>query len=450
LFHRKSIGPAGARLPARSICDLQIKIMSVHSRGATSIAGVHLGNLEHLAVANFSPALEGSRLASRSSVSPDFWVQFGVPRNRLAILFALSTAILSTAILSTVTLAVPYTVKPGDTLSSIARAFSTQVPALKRLNNLRSDVLEVGMRLEVPGTQKPGAQPVGQNPGAPVIRVSSVSLTLTHKASAKPGEPVTIRISGALERPTVIWGVGRSSVENPGQGKSGTLQEGEMQLVMVRDGNDWVGVGRDILGTPAETIKLEVRAGSQTLNSSLKLLGDPRPLQDVFMSKQVMATLTDENRARERAVLTTAYTLSETTPRAWTKAFAWPVPDRQISVFGQNRRYEQGGDLNFHYGEDLVAQIGAPIHASNDGTIVIAGCYPIRGCLTGINHGAGLVSTYFHQSKILVKIGQRISKGELIGLAGKTGFANGPHLHIEFRVRGEATNPRDWMGKIWP
>ena len=339
-----------------------------------------------------------------------------------------------------VALAVPYTVKPGDTLSSIARAFSTDVTTLKRLNSLENDTLRVGMTLEVPGQAKT----------ANFINVSSGAVTVTHRANLKPGEPVTIRVSGTLEHPTVIWGVGRASVENPGQGKAGTLQEGEMQLVMVRDDNDWAGVGRDILGTPAETVKLEVRVGSQILTSSLQLLGDPRPLQDVFMSKQVMATLTDDNRARERAVLTAAYKLSETTRRAWTKPFVWPVPDRQISPFGQNRRYEQGGELNFHYGEDLVAQIGAPIKASNDGTVVIAGCYPIRGCLTGINHGAGLVSTYFHQSKSLVKIGQRVSRGELIGLAGKTGFANGPHLHIEFRVRGEATDPRVWMGKVWP
>jgi murein DD-endopeptidase MepM/ murein hydrolase activator NlpD len=339
----------------------------------------------------------------------------------------------------------PYMVKPGDTLSSIARAFQTDVLTLKRLNNLSSDVLEVGMKLEVPGTQQTDVT---------VLRVSSGGVRVTHKASAKPGEPVTIRVSAnstqSLEKPTVLWGVGRPDVETPGQGKSGTLLEGEMQLVMVRDGNDWVGVGRDILGTPAETIKLEVRVGSQTLSSSLKLLGDPRPLQDVFMSKQVMATLSDENRTRERTILNAAYRLSETTPRVWTKPFAWPVADRQISPFGQNRRYEQGGELNFHYGEDLVAQSGAPINASNDGMVVIAGCYPIRGCITGINHGAGLVSTYFHQSKILVKIGQKIRRGELIGLAGKTGFANGPHLHIEFRVRGEATDPRAWMGKIWP
>ncbi len=366
-----------------------------------------------------------------------------MPRIRLlTILFALTIGI-AFALSESVG---AYTVKPGDTLSSIARASQTDVTTLRRLNNLSSDVLEVGMKLEVPGTQQADAT---------ILRVSNNGVTLTHKASAKPGEPVTIRISGSLEKPMVLWGVGRPNVETPGQGKAGTLLEGEMQLVMVRDGNqsngqNWVGVGRDILGTPAETVKLEVRAGSQTLTSSLKLLGDPRPLQDVFMSKQVMATLTDENRTRERTILTAAYRLSESTPRAWTKAFAWPVPDRQISPFGQNRRYEQGGELNFHYGEDLVAQIGAPIKASNDGTVVIAGCYPIRGCLTGINHGAGLVSTYFHQSKILVKIGQKVSRGELIGLAGKTGFANGPHLHIEFRVRGEATDPRVWMGKLWP
>jgi murein DD-endopeptidase MepM/ murein hydrolase activator NlpD len=367
---------------------------------------------------------------------------FVVRRNFLfPILFALTFG---------VALAVPYTVKPGDTLSSIARAFGTDVSSLRRVNNLTSDVLEVGMRLEVPGAQKTDAM----TSASEIVRVSSGAVTLTHKASAKPGEPVTVRVLGGpnslLEQPTVIWGVGRADVETPGQGKAGSLLEGEMQLVMVRDGNGWVGVGRDILGTPAETVRLEVRVGSVTLRSGLKLLGDPRPLQNVFMSKQVMATLTDENRARERTVLNAAYRLSETTAQAWTKPFAWPVPDRQISPFGQNRRYEQGGDLNFHYGEDLVGKIGDPIRASNDGTIVIAACYPIRGCLTGINHGAGLVSTYFHQSKILVKVGQKVSRGELLGLTGQTGFVNGPHLHIEFRVRGEATDPRAWMGKLWP
>ena len=382
-----------------------------------------------------------------SSASPHFWVQFGVSRNRFApILFALTLAVilgnltLGNTVFGPVALAMAYTVQPGDTLSSIARAFATDVPTLKRLNNLTSDVLEVDTHLEVPSAQKTPE----------LLRISSGGLTLTHKANAKPGEAVTIRISGALEQPTVTWGVDRPDVQTPGQGKAGTLLEGEMRLVMVRDGKDWVGVGRDILGTPAETVYLEVQVGNQTLTSSLKLLGDPRPLQNVFMSKQVMATLTDANRARERAVLTAAYRLSETTAKTWTKAFAWPVPDRQISPFGQNRRYEQGGDLNYHYGEDLVGRVGDPIRASNDGTVVIAGCYPIRGCLTGINHGAGLVSSYFHQSAILVKIGQKVSRGELIGRAGKTGFVNGAHLHIEFRVRGEATNPRDWMGKIWP
>ena len=380
--------------------------------------------------------------------------------NRLLIILFVLTLCVALCVALAVAFAMPYTVKPGDTLSSIARVFQTDVPTLKRLNNLSFDVLEIGMRLEVPGTQKTQDQKTQDQQAQELLRVSSGGVTLTHKASAKPGEPVTIRISGSftsgkLEQPTVIWGVGRPDVETPGQGKAGTLLEGEMQLVMVRDGNDWVGVGRDILGTPAETVQLEVRAGSQTsapqvLTSSLKLLGDPRPLQNVFMSKKVMATLTDENRARERTVLSAAYKLSETTPRAWTKAFAWPVPDRQISPFGQKRRYEQGGELNYHYGEDLIGRVGDPIRASNDGTVVIAGCYPIRGCLTGINHGAGLVSSYFHQSAILVKIGQKVRRGELIGLAGKTGFANGPHLHIEFRVRGEATDPRAWMGKLWP
>jgi len=86
----------------------------------------------------------------------------------------------------------------------------------------------------------------------------------------------------------------------------------------------------------------------------------------------------------------------------------------------------------------------------NDGTVVMAGMYPVRGGLVVIDHGAGLVSMYFHQRKVLVKPGQKVKRGQKIGEVGSTGLSTGAHLHLEMRVRGVATDPAGWMNRLWP
>ena len=68
-----------------------------------------------------------------------------------------------------------------------------------------------------------------------------------------------------------------------------------------------------------------------------------------------------------------------------------------------------------------------PIRAVNDGTVVIAGTYPVRGGLVMIDHGGGVSSLYFHQSRVLVKVGQAVKRGDVIGQVGTTGLSEGPH-----------------------
>jgi murein DD-endopeptidase MepM/ murein hydrolase activator NlpD len=339
-----------------------------------------------------------------------------------------------------VALATTYVVKQGDTLSSIARQFNVSLDDLRRANNLISDALRAGQTLQIPAPQSstpPSALP--SNPEASssgaikfvTVKGETPGVSVTHRASCIPGDPVLVRVKGVLAgAPLVTWGT-----EN---------------LVMTQDGDDWVGVGRELLGTKPKTIPLKINLGAEVVTSSVKLLPDPKPVQNVFMSQSVLSTLTDANRKREYAVLNAAYAKSLTTPKAWTKAFLYPAPPRSISPFGQARLYQKGGDLNFHYGEDMAGKVGDSVKATNDGTVEIAGQYAIRGGLIGINHGAGLVSLYFHQSAILVKVGQKVTRGQLIGRIGATGFVTGPHLHWEMRVRGEATDPKQWANQIFP
>jgi murein DD-endopeptidase MepM/ murein hydrolase activator NlpD len=336
---------------------------------------------------------------------------------------------------ATLALATSYLVKPGDTLIRIARQFGVSVADLKRANNLTSDALRVGQTLQIPGASSSPAPasstPATSSAGLVTTRGSTPGVAVTHRAQCIPGDPVTVRVTGlGSGEPVVTWG--------------------NDTLVMTRDGEDWVGIGREILGTAPKAIAVQVNTGAEVIRSTVRLVRDPQPVQNVFMSRQVLSTLTDANRQKEYAVLNPAYAKSETTPRAWTKPFTWPAPPRSISPFAQARLYERGGQVNYHYGEDMAGKVGDPIRATNDGTVVIAGQYAIRGGLTGIDHGAGVVSLYFHQSQILVNVGQRVTRGQVIGRIGATGFVTGPHLHWEMRVRGEATDPKQWVDRVFP
>ncbi len=348
-----------------------------------------------------------------------------------------SLALLTVLLLAT-SFAFTYTVKAGDTLYSIARSFRTTVAELERVNNLSSNTVKIGQVLTIPRV-------TNSQPAASIIpgtREASfqgqTKARVIHRLRAIPGDPVTVRVIGAKGgAPIVTWGP---------QHPDGTFEE----LVMTPDGNDWVGVGRELLGEKPKTINLETNIGVEAITSSLQLMRDPQGIQNVFVSQQVLSTANDTNRERELAVLNPAYKQSELTPRAFFKTWTQPISSAHISPFGQARRYERGGEVKYHYGEDFAGKVGDPIRAANDGTVVIAGFYAIRGGLTGIDHGAGVISLYFHQSKINVAIGQKVTRGEIIGLVGATGFVTGPHLHWEMRVRGEATDPKQWLGKIFP
>ena len=108
--------------------------------------------------------------------------------------------------------------------------------------------------------------------------------------------------------------------------------------------------------------------------------------------------------------------------------FDWPAPGILSGVFG-SQRIDNGTPMSPHYGVDMAAPVGTPIHAPADGTVSISGDYYLDGGFTLIDHGLGISTSYLHQSRRLVKKGQRVKRGELIGHIGQTGRATGPHLH---------------------
>jgi murein DD-endopeptidase MepM/ murein hydrolase activator NlpD len=102
-----------------------------------------------------------------------------------------------------------------------------------------------------------------------------------------------------------------------------------------------------------------------------------------------------------------------------------------------------------HAGVDLAAGGGQPIVAAADGVVVRAGWGGGNGNYTCISHGIyqgkGLATCYGHQSQILVKAGQRVHRGELLGRVGTTGASTGYHLHFEVRLNGAPIQPLNWL-----
>lgn len=113
----------------------------------------------------------------------------------------------------------------------------------------------------------------------------------------------------------------------------------------------------------------------------------------------------------------------------YASGFAWPAHGRISGVFGSQRFYN-GEPRKPHYGVDVAAPVGTPVYAPSDGVVTLAQTdMYFEGGLIFIDHGQGLVSVLMHLSKVDVKAGQVVKKGDRIGAVGATGRATGPHLH---------------------
>ena len=126
--------------------------------------------------------------------------------------------------------------------------------------------------------------------------------------------------------------------------------------------------------------------------------------------------------------------------RMWDTAFVRPVSGGVSSDFGV-QRFFNGKPRKPHSGVDLRGKTGTPIKSCADGIVRIANNHFFSGNSVYIDHGQGVVSMYFHLSKILVRQGEPVKKGQVIGKVGATGRVTGPHLHFGLKVSGVAVDP---------
>lgn len=138
--------------------------------------------------------------------------------------------------------------------------------------------------------------------------------------------------------------------------------------------------------------------------------------------------------------------------RYWTQMFRIPVDEPSCikSWYGNRRSYNGSPFDYFHTGIDYGVCANLNIYSPAPGKVVFSGPLTVRGNATIIDHGWGVYSGIWHQSKILVSEGDTIETGQLIGEIGGTGRVTGPHLHWEIWVNGIQVEPLDWMDSFYP
>ncbi|MGH6879259.1 MAG: M23 family metallopeptidase [Rhizomicrobium sp.] len=135
-----------------------------------------------------------------------------------------------------------------------------------------------------------------------------------------------------------------------------------------------------------------------------------------------------ERRGREVASIVAAR-MNDTEADWFAQPFDWPARGIVSGVFG-SRRILDGKPMEPHFGVDIAAPAGTPIAAPAPARVALAGPdYYLEGGLTILDHGHGVTTCYLHQSKQLVKPGDIIARGQVIGEVGMTGRATGPHVH---------------------
>ena len=160
------------------------------------------------------------------------------------------------------------------------------------------------------------------------------------------------------------------------------------------------------------------------------------------------------NRDQRRADYDQIQEICETPLRAmhWSGRFLRLPKSAPRARFADHRTYTYNGkviDRQVHLGADLASTEHAPVPAANGGVVVFADQLGIYGRTVFLDHGFGLFSMYAHLNQIMVKRGQSVAKGDILGKTGTSGLAGGDHLHFGILIRDTFVNPIEWWDATW-
>ena len=219
------------------------------------------------------------------------------------------------------------------------------------------------------------------------------------------------------------------------------------RIPFTQRGDDWlVTVGVDLDSKPGDhavDVTFAYADGrTRVVREPIIVRAEQYPTTELQVEERfVELSPEDQARADREAAETSAIYDTFTPERFWTEAFEVPVRGAKDGRNFGHRRVFNGQPRAPHSGADLRATTGTPIYAANRGRVVLAKDLFFSGNAVFIDHGYGLYTTYLHLSKIDVKIGDVLERGQQLGLAGATGRVTGPHLHWGVRLLDNRLDP---------
>lgn len=251
------------------------------------------------------------------------------------------------------------------------------------------------------------------------------------------------------------WGAPPGEVSIQGACRQGGVIFVTLHGASPDDKLSWLGVEyplavegdtqRAILPVPVETAPggHELRLGTNLLRT-VQVARVNFPHRTVTLPAAMLATY-DSKRNKDDDALIFAAARIFTPQRYWRGPFLQPAAGPLSTGFGAKRTYN-GWRKGWHKGLDVEADTGTPIEAPNGAVVaLVAPGQLVNGNATLLDHGMGVYSLYMHQSRILVKKGQRLTQSQLIGKVGSTGAGTGPHLHWQCFVHGVPVDPKVLM-----
>jgi murein DD-endopeptidase MepM/ murein hydrolase activator NlpD len=198
---------------------------------------------------------------------------------------------------------------------------------------------------------------------------------------------------------------------------------------------------QDEPGTHELTVELKTGERSRTLSYRVAVVKEKFHVEHLTLPKDKV-DLDDKSLARWKAEQEQVKTAlaSDSPAKLWQPGFVEPVNGKRTGIFG-SVRVMNGQPRNPHNGEDIGAPLGTDVLVTNDGIVRLTVEHFFSGKGIFVDHGLGFYSMYFHLSEVLVKDGEQVKAGQIVGKVGATGRATGPHLHWGVKLNGARVNP---------
>ncbi|NVK34805.1 MAG: peptidoglycan DD-metalloendopeptidase family protein [Rhodobacteraceae bacterium] len=380
-------------------------------------------------------------------------------------------------------------VRKGDTLHSMSRRFGVPVKAVAAVNGIEdASMVRPGQNLIIPtyvyterngSTSAPagGSRPVSvaqtNVPSAnrkPISRQQAASTPVrsvgsaTYVAALPPHRPETSIITGSVSRQTqpgttrTSQLIGNSSANAPSKKPYRQLTFAELQARQnsITDASPVVssaskpkmkpaGIAQAATQTQAQT-QMPAQSGPNRFVSVSGKVPTPQPMPKVSGSQKVVAAIQPiktGGETQKSAKPTAPIQVSAPAQQAPTSSnpmFRWPVNGRVISEFGT----KPGGELN--EGVNVAVPEGTPVKAADTGTVIYSG-NELKGYgnLVLVRHENGWVSAYAHNSRLNVKRGDTVRRGDVIANSGATGSVSSPQVHFELRKGNKPVDPMQYL-----